>query len=453
MQHLLDSLPLRDKVAQLIMPWLLGGYESFDSPEMHQALRWVDSLHVGGIIISIGSPIEMAAKLNALQRAAPLPLLIASDLEGGTTIRFSAGGTPFPTQMGVGAGGREEDAYQMGRITALEGRAVGIHLAFAPVADVNSNPDNPIINTRSFGGDPHMVARMVAATIHGMHDNGILATAKHFPGHGDTETDSHLSLPTITAGWARFDTLELVPFRAAVAAGVDAVMSAHIALPALDPGQQRPGTLAPPILTGMLRDSLHFQGLVTTDALNMGAIVKEVGADEAPVLAFLAGSDLLLMPTDVGKAIDAMVTAIQAGRISQERLDASVRKILEMKDRLGLFSQREVDLTKIPTVVGRDEFRQVALDVSRRSITLIKDSLGTLDSLRAHPRALTLVVYGDPGSTLGNTLAAELRRKGNTVKVVRFGLESSQGARDSVMLARWALAIDGDCHLGACRRI
>ncbi len=317
-QHLLDSLSLRDKIAQLVMPWIAGGYEPIDGAEMTQALMWVDSLKVGGIIMSIGSPTEIAAKLNALQRAAPLPLLVAADLEGGTTLRFN-GGTPFPTQMGIGAGGREDDAYQMGRITALEGRAVGIHVAFAPVADVNSNPNNPIINTRSFGGDPKMVARFVAATIRGIRDNGMFATAKHFPGHGDTETDSHLSLPTITAGWNRFDTLELVPFRAAVLAGVDAVMSAHIALPALDPGQQRPGTLAPPILTGILRDSLHFQGLITTDALNRGAIVKEVGADEAPVLAFLAGSDLLLMPTDAGRAIDAMVRAVESGRIPQAR--------------------------------------------------------------------------------------------------------------------------------------
>ncbi len=201
----------------------------------------------------------------------------------------------------------------MGRITALEGRAVGIHLAFAPVADVNSNPDNPIINTRSFGGDPKWWRGSSPRRSTGLHDNGMLATAKHFPGHGDTETDSHLSLPTITAGWARFDTLELVPFRAAIDAGVDAVMSAHIALPGLDPGEHRAGTLSPPILTGLLRDSLHFKGLVATDALSMGAIVKEVGPEEAPILAFLAGSDLLLMPSDPGKAIDAMVPAVAVG--------------------------------------------------------------------------------------------------------------------------------------------
>jgi len=432
-QHLLDSLPLRDKIGQLIMPWLLGGYESLDATEMAQALKWVNADHVGGIIISIGSPTEIAAKLNALQRAAPLPLLVASDLEGGTTFRFSTGGTSFPTQMGIGAGGREDDAYQMGRITAIEGRAVGIHLAFAPVADVNSNPNNPIINTRSFGGDPHAVARLVSATIRGIRENGMFATAKHFPGHGDTETDSHLSLPTITAGWNRFDTLELVPFRAAIDAGVDAVMSAHIALPALDPGQQRPGTLSPPILTGILRDSLHFGGVIATDALQMGAIVKEVGADEAPVLAFLAGSDLLLMPADVGRAIDAMVRAVESGRITRERVDRSVRKILTMKAQLGLFARRDVDLNHVSSVVGRADFRQIGMDATQRAIVLLKDSLGTVDQLRAAPRPLTLVVMAESGTVLGSTLAVEMRRKGFAIRQVTIPLAADSATRDSLL--------------------
>lgn len=435
MDRLLDSLSVRDKVAQLVMPWLAGDFSPADSPEMRQALAWVDSLKVGGIIISVGSPTEIAAKLNRLQRAAPLPLLIASDLEGGTTLRFSGGGTLFPTQMGVAAGGSLDDAYQMGRITALEGRAVGIHLAFAPVADVNSNPDNPIINTRSFGGDPAAVGRFVAATIRGMHDNGMLATAKHFPGHGDTEVDSHLSLPTITAGWRRFDTLELVPFRAAIAAGVDAIMSAHIALPGLDPGPPRAATLSPPILTGLLQDSLGFHGLITTDALNMGAIVRSVGASEAPVLAFLAGSDLLLMPTDAGSAIDAMVAAVADGRISRERLDRSVRKVLEMKQRLGLFAGREVDLDRVAEMVGRADFQRIGDAVARRSITLLKDSLGTVDSLRARRRRVTVVAWTETPSTLGSTLAAELRRAGDTVRLVRLTAGSSSAQRDSALTA------------------
>jgi beta-N-acetylhexosaminidase len=290
---LIDSLPLRDRIAQLVMAWIPGTYASFDDVSLTHAEQWVDSLKVGGIIVSIGSPLDIAAKLNYLQEHSPLPLLVASDLEAGTAIRFN-GGTPFPTNMGVGATGRELDAYEMGRITALEGRAVGIHLAFAPVADVNNNPANPLINTRSFGEDPHAVARLVAAEVRGIQEHGMLATAKHFPGHGDTGTDSHLALPVINSDWPRLDSVELVPFRAAVDAGVDAVMSGHIALPAIDTGVVRPGTLSPVILTGLLRDSLGFKGLAVTDALDMGALVNTYGAGEAAVLAFLAGTDILL---------------------------------------------------------------------------------------------------------------------------------------------------------------
>ncbi len=421
---LLGTLSVRQKVAQLVMPWLLGDYVPSDDATMRRALMWVDSLQVGGIIISTGTPYDIAAKLNALQRRAPLPLLISADFEGGTVMRM-AGGTAFPTQMGVGATGNVDDAYQMGRITAIEGRAVGVHLAFAPVADINSNPNNPIINTRSFGADPREVGLLVAATVRGMRDGGILSTAKHFPGHGDTETDSHLSLPTITAPWARFDSLELVPFRAAIAAGVDAVMSAHIAVPGLDNGASRPGTLSPAVLTGILRDSLHFKGLVTTDALDMGAIAKEISPSEAVIRAFEAGSDLLLMPANPADAINAMTAAVESGRITVARLDRSVRKVLEFKQQMGLFQQRIVDLTKIPDLVGRVQFREIARDVTERSLVLLKDSLGTVDSLRARSSKVALITVADGSTVLGTALAAEMRKGGHTVTTVTIPTEPS----------------------------
>ncbi len=269
----------REKIAQLVVPWISGTYMADDDPTFMKILSWVDSLRVGGLIVSIGSPLDIAAKLNTLQRHARIPLLIASDLEAGTALRIT-GGTAFPSNMGIGATGRDQDAYAMGRITALEGRAVGIHFALAPVADINSNASNPIINTRSFGSDPHAVARLVAAEIRGLQDNGMLATAKHFPGHGDVEIDSHLALPLLNAPWRRLDTLEFVPFRSAIASNVSAVMSAHIALPA-ESGSPTPATLVPAVLTGMLRDSLHFKGTIVTDALNMGGIVTGYGAGEA----------------------------------------------------------------------------------------------------------------------------------------------------------------------------
>jgi beta-N-acetylhexosaminidase len=415
---LLRTLTVRQKVGQLVVPWLLGDYAASDAPTMQRARMWVDSLGVGGIIISTGTPLDVAGKLNALQRRAPLPLLISADFEGGTTMRVAAG-TGFPTQMGVAATGRIEDAYTMGRITGLEARAMGVHLAFAPVADVNSNPANPIINTRSFGSDPRAVGALVAATVRGLRDGGVLSTAKHFPGHGDTDTDSHLAMPTVTAGWARFDSLELVPFRAAVDAGVDAIMSAHIALPALDGGARRPGTLSPAILTSILQDSLRFRGLITTDALDMGGIVKEFGAAEATILAFEAGSDLLLMPADPAAAIDAMVKAVESGRVSRARLDHSVRKLLTLKVKMGLFERREVDLAAIPDIVGTAASQAIAADITSRSLVLLKDSLGTTDSLRRGPRRIALVTVADAGSTLGTALATELRAAGHTVTAVR----------------------------------
>ena len=437
--QLLAALPLRDKVAQIVMPWMMGGYASFDDSTFSRVERWVDSLHVGGIIVSIGSPMDVAAKLNRLQRLSWLPLLIASDLEGGTAFRLN-GGTAFPTNMGVGATGSDLDAYEMGRITALEGRAVGIHLNFAPVADVNNNPANPIINTRSFGENPAMVARLVAAEIRGLQEHGMYATAKHFPGHGDTGTDSHIALPVIRADWARLDSLELVPFRAAIQAHVTAIMSAHIALPGIDSGRTRPATLNPGVLTGILRDSLDFQGLVVTDALGMGALVNNYGAGEATVLAFLAGADILLQPADPGGAIDAMVSAVESGRISRERLDASVRRVLELKRRVGLFGRRTVDLERVGAIVGSAAFREAAEDITARSLVLVKDSANLVETMRTRPRRVTMVSYGDD---VGNVLAAELRNRGYDVSGFRLYPASGPASYDSarVMLAQPAIAL------------
>jgi len=431
----LAALSLRDRIAQLVMPWMAGSYAAYDDWSFAEPVRLlVDSLHVGGLIVSVGSPLDIAARLNWLQARSRLPLLVASDLEGGTAIRLD-GGTPFPSNMGVGATGRDSDAYAMGQVTAEEGRAAGIHLAFAPVADVNSNPANPIINTRSFGEDPHAVARLVAAEVRGLEEHGMLATAKHFPGHGDTDTDSHLGLAVVRADWKRLDTLELVPFRAAIRAGVTAVMSAHVALPQLDGGQHRPGTVVPAILTGLLRDSLHFQGLVVTDALEMGGLVSSYGAAEAPVLALLAGADLLLQPVDPAATIDAVERAVHEGRVSEARVDESVRKVLALKQRLGLFDRRAVVLDSVPRVVGSAEHLRTALDVAERSVVLLADD-GALDSMRARPRRITVVAYGDEGNpVVGPTLAHELRAAGDTVSLVRLWPSSGPASLDSARAA------------------
>lgn len=439
---ILASLSLRDKIAQLTMPWIAGTYAAFDDEMFARMQAWVDSLHVGGMLISVGSPLDVAAKLNRLQERSRLPLLIGSDLEAGTAIRLN-GGTPFPPNMGVAATGSDSDAYEIGRITALEGRAVGIHLAFAPVADVNNNPANPIINVRSFGEDPHSVGRLVAAEIRGLQEHGMLATAKHFPGHGDTGTDSHIALPVLTTDWRRLDSVELVPFRSAIAAGVTGIMSAHIAMPGIDGGLMRPGTVAPNIMTGVLRDSLGFHGLVITDALNMGGVGNVYGT-EAAVRAFVAGADILLQPADPGAAIDAMVAAVGRREISLERLNRSVRRVIELKRQLGLFGRRTVPLDTIPSIVGRAEFRELARQMASRSIVLVKDVNGTVHGLRRSRPSIAMVTYGEEENrSVGTTLASELRARGFPVSLFKLWPASGPASYDSASasLARGQLPL------------
>lgn len=431
---LLAGLSPRDKIAQLVVPWIAGTYAAFDDDAFKRMQEWVDSLHIGGVLISIGSPLDEAAKLNRLQERSRLPLLVASDLEGGTAIRLN-GGTPFPPNMGVAATGSDSDAYELGRITALEGRAVGMHLAFAPVADVNNNPANPIINTRSFGEDPAAVGRLVAAEVRGIQEHGMLAGAKHFPGHGDTGTDSHITLAVSNADWGRLDSVELVPFRSAIEAGVSTIMTAHIAMPGIDGGRLRPGTVVPGILTGILRDSLGFKGLVVTDALNMGGVANVYGA-EAAVRAFVAGADLLLQPADPRAAINAMAAAVARGEITPERLNRSVRRVLELKRQLGLFQRRTVPLDSIASVVGRAEFQNKARDMAARSIVMVKDVGGTVHGLRRARPSLTLVTYGEEENrSLGNTLAGELRARGHAVTVFKLWPASGPASYDSAAVA------------------
>jgi beta-N-acetylhexosaminidase len=439
---LLATLSVRQKVGQLIVPWLSGAYAALDDSAFLDAARWVDSLEVGGIIISVGSPFDIAAKLNALQVRSRFPLLISADLEWGAGMRV-VGATAFPQIMAAGATDDPNDAYTIGAAAALEGRAVGIHVNFAPDADLNNNPANPIINTRSFGEDPRAVARLVAEYVHGLHDHGMLATLKHFPGHGDTQTDSHIGLPVIIADYARLDTLELVPFRAGIDAGADIVMSAHIAFPALT-GTDDPGTLSSAVLTGMLRDSLHFRGLVVTDALTMGAIVVKYGAGEATVRAFLAGSDLLLMPANPDSALNAMTAAVESGRVSRERLDASLRRMLEIKRSLGLFTQRTVPLERIMETVGARRFQNAAEDLAVRSLTLVRDTAGTLSAMRTTRSRLALIAYADEGNgSVGQQLADLLRQHGDTVDYFRLWPMSGTLSYDSARaaLARAPLAL------------
>jgi len=425
----MGTLSVRQKVGQLIMPWLLGNYAAYTSTEYDTLGNWIDSLQVGGIIISIGPPLEIAAKLNALQRRSQLPLLVAADLEWGSGMRL-VGGTAFPPPMAVGATGNALDAYELGRITALEARAVGIHMTFSPVADVNNNPNNPVINTRSFGEDPHRVAALIAAYVRGAREHGLFTTAKHFPGHGDTDVDSHISLPVVRGCWNRLDTLELAPFRSAIDAGVTAVMTAHVAVPCLTADSTEPATMSATVMHDVLRDSLGFKGLVVTDALDMGAIVREYGPGESAVQAFLAGSDLLLMPTDQRAALDAMVAAVADGRISMERLDASVHRVLTLKAQAGLFQGRTVPLDSVPVTVATRAFEDEADDVAARSLTLVRDD--GLDDIRQERGRTGLIVYANESNlSAGNRLARQLREAGETVSMFRLYPSSGTLSYDS----------------------
>lgn len=415
----LASLSLRQRVGQMVTIWMLGDYTAWDDSVFADGLHQVEANGVGGVTVSLGTPIEVAHKLNVLQARARIPLLVSSDLEPSLMRLESAmypaymletgGATGFPTAMAIGASTREEDAYDVARAIAQEARAVGIQVNFAPVVDVNNNPNNPVIGTRSFGEDPARVARLSALFVKGSHDGGVLATAKHFPGHGDTDVDSHVGLPVVMSSPRRLDAVELVPFRAAIASGVDLVMSAHIALPALGGDSTTPATLRPDIMGALLRDSLRFRGVAITDALSMEGVGKGYTVEQSAVMAVQAGADILLKPTDVTRTIDAVVGAVEQGLIPRARIDASVRHILWLKARAGLVRSRFVSLDSVHAAVNTRAHRDLADSVAARAITLLRDSA---HAIPVAPATRVAVVQFAPESELkaGRAFARELGR-------------------------------------------
>jgi beta-N-acetylhexosaminidase len=436
----LATMSLRDKAAQMVWPWLLGDYTATDDPTYRRIEKLIREQHLGGVIISVGSPTEITAKLNALQTASPLPLLVGADLETGAAFRARGGyflpnaidlggATSFPYEMGIGASRDSALAYEMGRVTALEGRSMGIHMAFAPVVDVNNNPKNPVISLRSFGENPRLVAGLGAAFVRGIQDNGMLATAKHFPGHGDTEQNSHLELARVDASRARIDSVELVPFRAAVNAGVRGVMTFHGLLPALDT-TPIPATLNPRIMTDLLRGDLGFKGLVITDALDMNGVLGKLSMGEVTQRAVLAGADVLLMPTDNVGAIDAVVDGVRTGRFTESRIEASVRKLLAAKHEMGLDRQRIVDIPAMRAVVGDSANQASARLAAERAITLVKDSLGTvpLGRLPKTARVVSLTIAPKADLGAGSAFNGELARTFPSLRAVTLSPESSYGA-------------------------
>ena len=418
---ILAGMTLRQKVAQMVWPFMLGDYTPTTTAAWRQLERLVTEEEVGGFIVSVGSPLDIATKVNTLQRLSRVPLVFSADFETGAGFRVRGGyfvpnaidlggATVFPLQMALGASRDTSLAYDVGRITALEGRALGVHVSFGPVLDVNNNPANPVIGARSFSEDPILTARLGAALVRGVQQHGMMATAKHFPGHGDTETNSHLSLSTVSASRARLDSVELVPFRAAIAAGVGAVMTYHGILPALD-SSGVPATLSPRVLTGLLRDSMSYNGVVITDAMDMIGVLRQFGAEEASRRAVAAGSDVLLMPTDVPGTINAVVAGVSEGRISEARINASVRRLLELKRRFGLERSRFVNLDSVRAIVGDTAHLAVSRRVAERGIVLVKDSLRSIpltSNRTARALSITFARRTDLGAGVG--FNSELRR-------------------------------------------
>ncbi len=428
----LRKLTVEEKIGQVFMIWCRASFLNVEAPEYLQFRDAMQKYHVGSFAMTVhvdgpfllrSEPYEAAELLNRMQKESKLPLLFAADFERGVATRLQ-GTTNFPHAMAFGADGKMEDAEEFGRITALEARAVGVHWNFFPDADVNSNPANPIINTRSFGEDPKQVGDLVSAYIKGAHEAGMLTTVKHFPGHGDTATDSHLGVASVNVDRAHLDSIELPPFRQAIAAGVDSVMVAHVTVPALDSDPNHVATISTAVVSDLLEKQLGFKGLIVTDALDMAGLTHLFANDigRAAVEAFKAGNDLLLIPADLGASYNAMLKAAKSGEISKERLDHSVLKILKLKGALGLNDSRTVDLSAIATAVGKPENIAFGQQVADSAITLVREN-GKVLPLKSKGTAKAGLPYTGIEETHNNTVAVLFSDDMRTESGRAFGRE------------------------------
>src|SRR5437763_6333677 len=390
---MLREMTLEERVGQLLMPDTSGVLVHEESEQFARIVHAIEKLAVGGFIVFNGDALTTAALTNRLQARARVPLLFASDFEGGVGMQLR-GGTRLPRAMALAATGDTESAAEAARIAAREGRAIGVHVNFYPVLDVNNNPANPIINTRAFSDDPDTVSNWGAAFIRAAQDEGQLATAKHFPTHGDTSLDSHILLPVLDAPRERLERIELPPFRAAVQRGVRAIMTAHIAVPALDTDGNgtRPATLSPAIVDGILRRDFGFKGIIFSDALNMGAVVERYETGEATVQAIEAGCDVVLYMPDVERSHKALCDAVAQRRITEERIAESVRRVLQAKAWCGLNVRRMVSLDNVWDVVASPAHTSTARELFEHSVTLIRDTRNLLPVERGRERVAAIVL-------------------------------------------------------------
>jgi beta-N-acetylhexosaminidase len=428
----LKSMTLREKIGQMINLSMSGEYANLSSEKFAGLRRQIEQNKVGGFTLFRGEANSIAALTNELQKISKLPLFFAADYERGLRMQLRTG-TPFTTNMGVAASGDVQAAYRQGKIICEEMRAIGANWLFAPVADINNNPDNPVINIRSFGANPQKVGEYVSALSRGTQEAGCLSTLKHFPGHGDTATDSHIGLSVISADRARLDAVELVPFKTAIAGSVDSVMTAHLAVPKTT-GDELPGTLNPKITTDILRKDLNFKGIVTTDSMEMGAITKNYPNGQSAVMAIKAGADVVLFPPNVDKAIEAIEAAVKSGEITEERINESVRRLLTAKYKIGLVQNRYVDLAKVNKIVEKPENVLEANATAEKSITLLRnsDNVFPMTEQKAN-KTLFVVIAADDDPIEGATFVPEIQKRAANAKIVRLDPRSTPAEYEKVL--------------------
>lgn len=433
----LAQMTLEEKIGAVMFGVTSGEFINLESDAFQQIKDNIQKYHVGGYHIegfSGGDPASGALLINRMQELAKVPLLITGDFEGGVGVQFE-GATRFPRGMAMGATGDLQYAYDEAKFTAQEAKAMGIRINFYPVVDVNVNPANPIINVRLFGENPQRVGEFGAAYVQGTQDQHVLATLKHFPGHGDTSVDSHIELPVLNFDRARLDQVELPPFEAGIKAGVAAVMTAHIYLPQFEKTPGVPASLSPAITTGLLRNDLGFKGLIFTDGLPMHAITSNFGAEQAPVMAIEAGADVALEPENIPRTFAALQAAVSKGDITEERLNQSVRRLLEAKAWAGLDTNRSTDLDQVDKLVGSLAAQDKSQQIMEHALTLVKDGPNAIPLHLSDDEQVLLVNFVDSSNpenpaNSGLTFRSEfLKRHPKTVfTTVTPAISSSESA-------------------------
>jgi beta-N-acetylhexosaminidase len=463
----LKKMTLEEKVGQMFMVWARVEFHNIDSADYKKLTDAITKYHVGGFGVTVpvesgllikGDPYEAAMLTNNLQRAAKVPLFMAADFERGLTMRLN-GPTMFPYAMAFGAAGKPEYAEEFGRITGLEARAIGIHWNWFPDADVNSNPVNPVINTRSFSGDPQQVGDLAAAYIKGAHESGMLTTAKHFPSHDNTTTDTHIGFAMVNGDQQRLDSVELPPFQKAIDAGVDSVMIAHVTVPTLDPDQSHVASTSPKIVTDLLKNKMGFKGLVVTDALDMNGLMRLYSqtpgvnpSGAAAVAALKAGNDMLIIPHDLVGGIDGVVKAVKAGEVPEKQIDAAVLKILKAKASIGLNKARLVDPEAVGGLVAQPQNVAKGQQIADAAVTLVRDNgtvlpleyrrAGTIggaspytEVAKTTDRTVVVIFTDDLRSDMGWALARNIKIRVNDANIMFVESATAKAMTDQVMTA------------------